>query len=242
MTPTMENELAGAETLINQACDDAVALNHGDRLRRLFLRISAAVRELGDVIVSVDGRAASIPPCTPPARIIELAGRSPEKFCVYRLDPCGGAPKPFVEGNQLQDGDKLIVTLCTPPPDGADRRQALAQDLERLRDATRKARVVQLREGAEAVLAELVFPSGSEATVGVLITPQYPAVAPDWFLLDSRFTIDGFSGQKRGPYHEGERALVEYSIHPAPGVVAAASDQILNVLVTKLALIRSVTA
>jgi hypothetical protein len=194
------------------------------------------------VVVFIDGHIEAVAPCTSPQKIIELAGKEPGRHCVYRLNPCGGPPTPFKDGDKLEDGDELVVSLCTPPADGADRAQALAKDVALLSRAAKNVRVVRLREGQEALLGDFVVAPGDIATAGVVVSPQYPGAGPDWFLLDSRHEIGGFGGGRRGPYHEGDVAITELSIHPPPGPVPSAADHILSVVTRKLAQVRQVAA
>lgn len=213
-----------------------------ERLRRLFARVGRKLRDLGDVVVFIDGHAEAVAPCTSPQGIIVLAGKEPGRHCVYRLNPCGGPPTPFNEGDVLEDGHELVVSLCTPPADGADRAQALAKDIALLSRAAKNVRVVRLREGQDALLGEFAVAPGDVAIAGVVVNPQYPAVGPDWFLLDTSHEIVGFGGGKRGPLHEGEAALMEHSIHPPSDVVPSAAEHILSVVTRKLGLVRRVAA
>lgn len=207
-------------------------------LRLALSTLGAKLLEIGDVIVFVDGRVAAFDPVTSPARIIEFAGKDPSKYCVFRVRPCGGAPVPLKEGEKLEEADQLVVSLCTPPADGADRAAALARDLSVLAHAARNVRVSRLREGQDALLADFQAQPGDTATCGVILSSLYPATGPDWFLLDAKHELGGFAGEKRGPWHDGDLTLVEYSIHPAAGNVPSAAEHVISVVARRLQHVR----
>lgn len=238
MTTTINDPLAHVEQAVAgiEKKDRGSNQHHG--LRRLFAQVGGKLSELGDVIVFVDGRVAAFDPFTPPGKILEFAGKDPTRFCVFRLNPCGGAPAPLKEGNRLETADQLVVSLCTPPADGASRATAIAQDVALLGRGARNVRVSRLQEGQDALLADFEPGVGDVATCGVIVSPQYPATGPDWFLLDGKHDFPGFTGGKRGPFHEGGLALIEYSIHPPPGIVPSASQHIISVVARRLAHVR----
>lgn len=210
------------------------------RLRRAFTQIGSKLVELGDVIVFVNGTVGAFDPYTPAAKIVEFAGKDPEKYCVFRLDSCGGPPAPLKEGEKLEMAEELIVSLCTPPADGADRMSALARDVATLGRAGRRARVSRLREGQDALLADFLAQPGDVTICGVVVSPQYPATGPDWFLLDAHHELPGFGGGRRGPFHEGDLPLVEYSIHPSAEGVPSAAEHVISVVARRLLLIRRI--
>jgi len=210
-----------------------------DRLRRQFGLIGAKLRQLGDVVVFLDGRVVALDPCSTPSQIIEAAGKKPEKHCVYRVNRCSGAPEPLKDGDRLVDGDELVVTLCKPPQDGGlGRAEALELDRHLLARSASNARVSQLSDGSEALLGEFRLTPGDHATCGVLLGAQYPKAGPDWLLLDAEHEIVGFRGQRRGPYQEGARTLMEYSVHPPEGSTPTAAEHVLAFVAHRLASLR----
>lgn len=239
MSTTMTNDpLAQVEQIASRLEKKDRGSNEHYGLRKAFTKLGAKLTEIGDAIVFVDGRVTAFDPFTPPAKIVEFAGKDPARYCVFRLNPCGGPPVPLKEGDKLETADQLVVTLCTPPPDGADRASALAYDLSILGRAARNARVARLQEGQEALLGDFEPQPGDVATCGVIVSPLYPASGADWFLLDSKHDIAGFGGGKRGPYHEGPLLLTEFSIHPPPGTVVGAAEHIISVVARRLAQVK----
>ena len=206
VTTTIDDASAQCEQTLAEieSKDDGSSRHSG--LRRMFTHAGTKLTELGDVIVFIDGRVAAFEPFTPLIKLVEFAGKDPARFCVFRLSSCGGAPAPLKEGDKLEHADQFVVSLCTPPADGADRRSALAQDVALLGCGARNARVSRLQEGHEALLADFEPCTGDLATCGVIVGPQYPVTGPDWFLLDGKHDLPGFNGGRKdcgpgGPNH-----------------------------------------
>ncbi len=237
MTTIINDPLADVEQTLGEFDANERGSNRHEGLRRLFARLGTKLVELGDVIVFVDGQVAPFDAFASPARIVEFARKDPATHCAFRL-PWDGPPRPLMEGEKLETGDQFVVSLCTPPADGADRKSALARDIATLRSASRSVRMTRLREGQDALLADFQVQPGDMATCGVVVGPQYPATGPDWFLLDTRHEMPGFTGGRRGPFHEGDLPLVEYSIHPPPGHMPSAAGHVISIVARRLPLVR----
>jgi hypothetical protein len=232
-TKAVDDVLGQAEGLLGKLDKREGGAAHA-QLRRLFAAIGQKLREFGDVIVFVNGRVAAMDRATPPSKIVELAGKDPTKNCVFRLNPCGGPPTPLKEGDALEEADQLVVSLCVPPADGAGRETALAHDVALLARGARSVKVARLREGQDALLAEFQVEPDAVAVCGVVVSPLYPATGPDWFILDARYEIQGFSGGKRGPFHDGELQVMEYSIPPPRGTVPTAAEHVISIVARRL--------
>lgn len=234
-------ELSPQETAL-----EAVLASSGSRgskdheaLRRMFARVGNRLRELGDVVVFLDGKVTAVDPSASIAKLISISHKDPATHCVFRMNRCTGTPEPLKDGDRLVDGDELVVTLCKPPQDGAPKRaEALAKDVALLGRTARNSRVVQMRDGQEALLGDFSLRPGDVATCGVVVSAQYPVAGPDWFLMASDHSFDGFTGQRRGPLHEGDLALTEYSVHPPPGTTPTAAEHVLAVVAHRLSQLR----